>query len=307
MFIEAMIKEKNEGKNNHPMSVILQVAGLSSGAWYRKKPPESKEKKKQNRGPSPKYSDAQVLQEIRVILAESPFYGEGYKKITQRLHNRGIVVGKERVLRILRENQLLSPYRAKTNKGTKYVHDKVIVTKKLNEMWASDGKEIKTRKNGKCWLFSTIDHCNDEILGYHIVKKGDRYAAMEPIRQAVKQEFGSVAEHICSEADVLLRTDRGTQYESRDFKQEMVFLGITKSPTFVRSPESNGVIERFHRTLNEQVLFHHQFEDIEEAQEVIGTFIESYNNDWLIHRLGLMSPREYRRHLDLTEREKDVA
>ena len=64
--------------------------------------------------------------------------------------------------------------------------------------------------------------------------------------------FGSVAEHIWKEADVLLPTDRGTQYESRDFKQEMGYLGITKSPTF---------------------------EDIEEAREMIRTFIESYNND----------------------------
>ena len=55
------------------------------------------------------------------------------------------------------------------------------------------------------------------------------------------------------------------------------------------------------------VLFHQQFEDIEEAREVIGTFIASYNNDWLIHRLGLMSPREYRRHLEHMEGEKDAA
>lgn len=307
MFIEAMNTSYTQGKKDYPMSLILKIAGLSSGAWYRKKPSEDEKKIRRKRGPTPKWSDAQVLQEIRVVLAESNFYGEGYKKVTKRLHNRGIAVGKERVLRILREHQLLSPYRATTKKGHSYEHDRIIVTQKMNEMWGSDGKEIITRKDGKCWLFSTIDHCNDEILGHHIVKKGDRHAAMEPIRQAVKQEFGSVSEHICSEAEVLLRTDRGTQYESKDFKQEMMFLGIIKSPTFVRSPESNGVIERFHRTLNEQVLFHHRFEDIEEAREVIGAFIESYNNDWLIHRLGLRSPREYRRHLDLLEREKDVA
>ena len=191
MFIEAMIKEKVDDKKHYPTSMILQVAGLSSGAWYRKNPPESEKKTKHKRGPAPQYNDAQVLQEIKTVLKGSKFYGEGYKKITKRLHKRGIAVGKERVLRILRENQLLSPYRVPTTKVTRYEHDRVIVTKTLNKMWGSDGKEIKTRKEGKCWLFSTIDHCNDEILGYHIVKKGDRYAAMEPIRQAVKQEFGS--------------------------------------------------------------------------------------------------------------------
>jgi len=91
-----------------------------------------------------------------------------------------------------------------------------------------------------------------------------------------------------------LRKDHGSQYDSRDFRREMQFLGLALSPAFVRSPECNGVIERFNRTLQEQVFDVHCFETIEEARRVIAQFIDDYNRFWLIERLGHRSPLEVR-------------
>jgi transposase InsO family protein len=51
---------------------------------------------------------------------------------------------------------------------------------------------------------------------------------------------------------VLVRHDHGSQYVSHDFQAELSFLGMKSLPSFVRSPEGNGVIERFFRTLKEQ-------------------------------------------------------
>lgn len=85
-----------------------------------------------------------------------------------------------------------------------------------------------------------------------------------------------------------------SQYDSHDFQRELKFLGLQYSPAFVRSPQCNGIIERFHRTLDEQVLDLYEFESIEEARQIIGKFIQEYNQHWLIHRLGLTSPLEYR-------------
>jgi len=56
----------------------------------------------------------------------------------------------------------------------------------------------------------------------------------------------------------------------------------------------NGIIERFHRTLDEQALDLYEFESLEEARQIIGHFIQEYNRHWLIHRLGLCSPLEHR-------------
>ena len=75
---------------------------------------------------------------------------------------------------------------------------------------------------------------------------------------------------------------------------EMKFLGLEMSKAFVRSPQCNGIIERFHRTLEEQVLQTETFSSVEEAYNSINQFINDYNTDWIFHRLDYCSPVEYR-------------
>jgi hypothetical protein len=62
-------------------------------------------------GPQGPCSDAELVQHIKTILAESPFHGEGYRKVWARLRYAGIRTSKRRVLRLMRENQLLAPHR----------------------------------------------------------------------------------------------------------------------------------------------------------------------------------------------------
>ena len=63
-----------------------------------------------------------------------------------------------------------------------------------------------------------------------------------------------------------MRHDHGSQYMSDDFQAEVRFLGIVSSPTFVRQPEGNGCIERFFRTLKEQLLWVRHVTDVEDLQ-----------------------------------------
>lgn len=139
-----------------------------------------------------------------------------------------------------------------------------------------------------------IDHYNDEVLAWHSAKKGNRFAALEPVRQAVKHCYRAIGQGIADGTGLFLRSDHGTQYESKDFPNELKFLGLKHSPSFVRSPECNGIIERFHRTLQEQVFDIYQFRNLEEARRVIAEFIDLYNHQWIMHRLGGLSPVEYR-------------
>ncbi|MBK8055106.1 MAG: transposase [Saprospiraceae bacterium] len=67
-----------------------------------------------------------------------------------------------------------------------------------------------------------------------------------------------------------------------------------KSSAFVRSPQSNGVIERFHRTLKEQLTLINTFKNIDEIHQNIHTFVAKYNQKWLLHRLKLQSPLKYK-------------
>jgi transposase InsO family protein len=62
------------------------------------------------------------------------------------------------------------------------------------------------------------------------------------------------------------RHDHGSNHMARDFQAEIRFLGIEGSPSFAREPESNGVAERFIRTLEEDFLRVHSFETVEELR-----------------------------------------
>ena len=77
-------------------------------------------------------------------------------------------------------------------------------------------------------------------------------------------------------------------------QQEVTLLGRTSSPAFVRQPEGNGCIERFFRTLKEQLLWVRHFATVEELRQALLAFKETYNREWLIARLGCRSPAQVR-------------
>ena len=60
------------------------------------------------------------------------------------------------------------------------------------------------------------------------------------------------------------------------------FVGIRSSPSFVRSPEGNGCVERFIRTLKEQLLWLTRFASVEELHAALQEFIDRFNNLWII-------------------------
>jgi transposase InsO family protein len=274
----------------YPVRLVLKVAGLSSATWYTR----SRAKlQKQRPGPKPWISDDELLAAIRQDLATSHFHSEGHKKVRARLRRKGIRAGRKRYLRLMNAHGLLAPIRPRWN-GSSRSHDGTIRTNHPNRMWGTDAKQFWTRREGQCWFFGLIDHCNDEILGWHASVIGNRFAALEPVHQAVMSQFCSLDKGVVRDTGLFLRSDHGSQYDSDDFQAELKFLGLAHSPAFVRSPECNGIIERFNRTLQEQVFDIHCFETIEEARVVIAKFVDDYNRFWLIERLGHCSPLEFK-------------
>lgn len=242
-------------------------------------------------GPKPALDDDSLVALIREDLATSIFTGEGHRKVWARLkYGKGLRVSRHRVLRLMRENNLLAPCRPGRPRRRK--HDGTLVTEAPNLMWCGDGTKFYTLEEGWCWLFTTLDHFNSEVLGFHVCKTGDRFAAAEPVRLAVKREFGAFTQGIAH--GLTYRMDNGSQYTADHFKGELDFLGITASYSFVGSPECNGIAERFFRTLKEQVIYCRQFRNLEEAREAIARFVWDYNHHWRLERLGYKTPTEAR-------------
>jgi putative transposase len=84
---------------------------------------------------------------------------------------------------------------------------------------------------------------------------------------------------------------------SDDYQAEIVFLGMESSPSFVRQPECNGCVERFIRTLKEQLLWVRTFQNLEELRQALQEFRERYNRRWIVQRLGYFTPDQARQQL----------
>ena len=242
-------------------------------------------------GPQGPCSDAELVQHIKTILAESPFHGEGYRKVWARLRYAGIRTSKRRVLRLMRENQLLAPHRRGSSPGPR-VHDGTITTDRVNDMWGTDMTATFTAKDGQAAIFFAVDHCSLECVGIHAAKQGTRFEALEPLKQGVRDYFGGFAPQAAQ--GLALRHDHGSQYMSHDFQEEIAFLGITSSPAFVRAPEGNGCAERFVRILKENLLWVKDFSTVEELRQALIDFKRIYNENWILQRHGYTTPAQVR-------------
>jgi transposase InsO family protein len=244
----------------------------------------------QKRGPKTSFTDEELLDRIRHVLANAEWVGEGHRKAWAQLRAEEVRTSKPRVLRLMREANLLAPARQGAPRGPR-AHDGKIITDRPDEMWGTDGTTTMTGE-GQATVFIVTDHFTGECLGLHGCKPGTRFEALEPVKQAVTEVFGGGDEGIAG--GVLLRHDNGSVYTSEDFQREIRFLGLESSPSFVRAPEGNGCAERFIRTLKEQLLWLRFFSTVAELSQALAEFRVRYNHRWRLERHGYRSPADVR-------------
>ena len=221
------------------------------------------------RGPKPAISDQALLVAIEADLEASPWEGEGYRKVWARLRVcRDIRVARKRVLRLMRENNLLSPHRCRRRGGNP--HDGEIITHAPNLMWGTDGVRVFTVDDG--WsldLHRRRALQNAECVGWHVCKRGDRRRPAADLHGACRAVWldrgrrGSGAGLADgSRLPVSDRTTSPTRSSS----------GASSRPTpYVAEPQTNGVAERFNRTLKEQIIHGRIYRNIAELRDAVAT------------------------------------
>lgn len=223
------------------------------------------------------------------MLADSPFCGEGYRKVPARLRREhaGQVAGK-RVLRLMRAEGLLAPQRAHRRRSPR-PHDGRIVTDAPNIRWGTDGTMAYTTEDGWVWVFDLVDHYTCEAWA-HVAKVGDRFAALQPVYDAVADRYGNLDANVAR--GLQIRHDWGSQYRSAHFTGSLAWLGIADSPAYPGEPECNGCAERWIKTLKEQCLWAKAYRNVDELRAAVAAFVELYNSQWLIERLSHRTPQE---------------
>jgi transposase InsO family protein len=145
---------------------------------------------------------------------------------------------------------------------------------------------------GNASVFVLVDHCTGECLGVRAALRGRRFEAIECLREAVWATRGHYEVGIAQGTS--LRRDHGSQFISHAFQDELKTLGIESSPSFVRQPEGNGCVERFIRTLKEQLLWLRRFGSGAELDTALREFRDRFNQHWIIGRIGYRTPAQHR-------------
>jgi transposase InsO family protein len=266
---------------------VTRLWGVSRATIYRHRQEPVARKRS---GPIGAMSDEDLVPAIRQLLTDSPFHGEGYRKLWARLRFAGIRTSRRRVLRLVREHGLLAHQRIGRPRGSR-AHDGTIATARVDEMWGTDLTSVMTGE-GQTAVFVAVDHCSAECVGVHASHSADRFEALEPVRQAVRECFGAFGKNVAS--GLALRHDHGSQYVSHHFQGEIRFLGLASSPAFVRQPEGNGCAERFIRVVKENLLWVRRFDTVEELRLALQAFRRTYNRAWIVERHGYRTPAEVR-------------
>jgi putative transposase len=138
-----------------PLARVCELTGVARSSVYAQRSATGLVMPRR-RGPKTAYSDVQLTAAIRAVLAASPWTGEGYRKVWAKLRYQGIRSSKARVLRLMREADLLAPSRAGGARGPRH-HDGTIIPSRPDTMWGTDLTTTVTTDDGQVAVFVRIE------------------------------------------------------------------------------------------------------------------------------------------------------
>ena len=165
-------------KKPYGLARVATAWGVPRSTYYAQRSRRNNPVEPRKRGPRTSFTDAELTDRIRHKIAVSAFTGEGHRKFWARLRVAGVRTSKTRVLRPMREAQLLAPQRQAAPTAKK-AHTGTITTDRPNQMWGIDATATVTLDDGQVTVFAAIDHCTAGCVGIHAVKRATRFEALD--------------------------------------------------------------------------------------------------------------------------------
>jgi putative transposase len=262
------------------VSALCQMTGLNRAGFYRWRVP---------RQATP--VGMELRDQMQKVALESPAYG--YRRITAELQQRGLAVNHKRVLRMMREDNLLCVRGRAFVVTTDSRHSlpiypnlaREIKPTAMNQLWVADITYIRLRTEF-VYLAVVLDAFSRRVIGWALGRTLEAGLAVTALRMALieRQPAPGLVHH----------SDRGVQYASQDYTAMLKQHRATISMSRKGNPYDNAACESFMKTLKYEEVYRNEYRDFHEARSSIGEFLERvYNQQRLHSALGYVPPAEF--------------
>ena len=261
------------------MNALCQMTGLSRAGFYRSRMP---------RQTAP--VEVEIRDEMQRIALESAAYG--YRRITAELQRRGFDINPKRVLRMMREDNLLCVRRRSFVVTTDSRHNLTIypnvagqiVPTAINQLWVADITYIRLRTEF-IYLAVVLDAFSRRVIGWALGRTLEAKLAVAALRMALEERK--------PQPGLVHHSDRGIQYASNEYtemlKQQQAQISMSRKG----NPYDNAACESFMKTLKYEEVYRNEYRDFQEARASIREFLERvYHENRLHSALVYVPPTE---------------
>ncbi len=266
-------------KTNIPTGKLLQLIGISSSKYYSWV--DRKDKVNNHNGIIPKQHWILDWERHAIINYAKEHFGEGYRRLTYMMIDDNIAaVSPSTTYRVLKSAGLLNRWNQvkKSSKGSGFIQPTA-----PHQHWHNDIKYVNFRGTF-LFLISVIDGYSRYIVHHELRLNMQEYDVELTVQKALEKYPG---------VKPRLITDNGPQYISKDFAEYLKLAGLQHIRTSIAYPQSNGKIERYHRTIQQECIQATSMINLDDAREQIAKFIDYYNNKRLHSSLFYLTPNDF--------------
>lgn len=225
-----------------------------------------------------------IEKEIQQISLHRPTYGT--RRMAAMLTRvLGRPINRKRVQRIFRKMGYITP----SKKKREILRSKVpnVKADRPNQIWEADLTYIHCGIDGWGYLFNMFDVFTREWVGYCFDLSAVKENAIIAIENSLVTHRDIVPENM------IIRTDNGSQYTSKAFRKSIAVLGLKLEHIYYNTPEQNGHIESFHKTLKKEYVWSNDFQNYQEAESTIKYAFTDYNQNRIHSALRYLTPYEF--------------